>query len=73
MTGSLFESKNHLSQHNIGLKLSPTVMIGFFHHFNENIGLKSMSNIMMSLKDVQSLYKDDHLDEIGPAPAGPAE
>ena len=53
-------------------------MIGFSHHFNENIGLKSMSNIqvMMSLKDVPqrlSLYNDNQVDEIGPAPAGPAE
>ena len=63
--GSLFESKNHLSQHNIELEPSPTVLIGYIHHFTENIDLEFVSNI--------SLYDDNHDYEIGPALAGPAE
>ena len=35
---------------------------GFYHHFTKNIDLKIMS-----------FYYDDQDNEIGPAPAGPAE
>ena len=41
-----------------GCTITITVMIGFFHHFTKNIGLKSMSNM--------SFYNDDHNDKIGP-------
>ena len=38
MTGSLFESENCNSHHNIGLEPSPSVMIAFLHCTTENIG-----------------------------------
>ena len=41
------------------------MIIGYIHHFTENIDLEFVSNI--------SLYDDNHDYEIGPALAGPAE
>ena len=40
-------------------------MFGFYYHFTKNIDLKFMSNM--------SFYDDDQDNEIGPAPACPAE
>ena len=40
-------------------------MFGFYHHLTKNIDLKFMSNM--------SFYDDNQDNEIGAAPAGPAE
>ena len=89
MTGSLFKSKIHLHNTNWTRIITVTLINGYFttsllsplkkwsqiyvehdilplyyyHHIKN--GHKSMSNM--------SLYNDDHDDDIGPAPAGPAE
>ena len=79
MTGSLFKSKIHLnntildSNHHCHfdswkkwsqIYVEHDILPLYYYHHIKN-GHKSMSNM--------SLYNDDHDDDIGPAPAGPAE